>query len=179
MKMDKVANSKNDEFYTPKYAVVPILDKLEPKSKIWCPFDTKDSEFVKQLIKQGHNVTSTHIVNNQDFFKLINTDEYTKFDYIISNPPYSLKNEVLTALFNQRIPFAMLMGAVGIFESQKRFELFKNHKFELLIMNKRIDFFNDYLEIKPSKNPPFSTWYICSNILKNNIEFEEINKKDL
>lgn len=26
MKMDKVAGSGNDEFYTPKYAIVPILE---------------------------------------------------------------------------------------------------------------------------------------------------------
>ena len=30
MKMDKVANSGNDEFYTPRYAVKPILKYLKP-----------------------------------------------------------------------------------------------------------------------------------------------------
>lgn len=40
-------------------------------------------------------------------------------DYIISNPPYSVKGEVLERLFNIGIPFAMLVGVVGLFESQK------------------------------------------------------------
>ena len=31
MKMDKVAGSGNDEFYTPYYAIEPILKYLKPK----------------------------------------------------------------------------------------------------------------------------------------------------
>lgn len=31
MKMDKVANSGNDEFYTPQYAITPILKYLPPR----------------------------------------------------------------------------------------------------------------------------------------------------
>lgn len=30
MKMDKVANSGNDEFYTPKYAITPLFKHLPP-----------------------------------------------------------------------------------------------------------------------------------------------------
>ena len=47
MKMDKVAGSQNDEFYTPLYAVKSIFKYIEPNSKIWCPFDTEESYFVK------------------------------------------------------------------------------------------------------------------------------------
>lgn len=38
MKMDKVAGSGNDEFYTPEYAIEPILDHVKEGSKVWCPF---------------------------------------------------------------------------------------------------------------------------------------------
>lgn len=34
MKMDKVAGSGNDEFYTPRYAIEPLLKYLKPKSTI-------------------------------------------------------------------------------------------------------------------------------------------------
>lgn len=50
MKMDLVANSGNDEFYTPGYAVVPIMKYIPAGSTIWCPFDTSDSLFVKKFI---------------------------------------------------------------------------------------------------------------------------------
>lgn len=171
--MDQVAGSKNDEFYTPAYAIKPILKYIKPHSTIWCPFDTEDSLFVKEFKRCGHKVIATHIKNGQDFFKM----EVPDCDYIISNPPYSLKTEILNRLFQMNRPFAMLVGVVGLFESQKRFEMFKNHKFEIMYMNRRISYFKDYNEQKPSVNPPFQSVYICHNMLPKQIVFEEINKK--
>lgn len=52
MKLDLVANSGNDEFFTPLYAIEPILKYVKPNSVVWCPFDTEKSLFVKAL-KQG------------------------------------------------------------------------------------------------------------------------------
>ena len=49
MKMDKVASSQNDEFYTPEYAIKPILKYIKMPCTIWCPFDTEESNFVKLL----------------------------------------------------------------------------------------------------------------------------------
>ena len=53
MKLDIVAGSKNDEFYTPEYAITPILKYVKDYSKVWCPFDTKESLFVKKLREKG------------------------------------------------------------------------------------------------------------------------------
>jgi len=172
MKMDKVAGSGNDEFFTPRYAIEPIAKYIKPKSIIWCPFDTDESLFVQTFLRLGHTVFFSHINDGQDFF----TTEVPKCDYIISNPPYSLKGEVFERLFEIGKPFAMLVGVVGIFESQKRFNMFKNNDFEIMYMNKRIAYFKDYAEQKPSLNPPFSSVYICSKILPRQIVFEEINK---
>jgi len=170
--MDKVAGSGNDEFYTPEYAIRPILKYIASKSIIWCPFDTEESLFVKLLREDGHNVIATHISNNEDFFK-INPIPY---DYIISNPPYSLKTEVFERLFQLGKPFAMLVGVVGLFESQKRFDLFKKNQFEVLYMNRRVAYFKSYTENKPSLNPPFSSVYLCSKMLPSQLVFEEISK---
>lgn len=97
-------------------------------------------------------------------------------DFIISNPPYSLKAEVFDRLFQIGKPFAMLVGVVGLFESQKRFNMFKTHDFEIMYMNKRISYFKDYAEQKPSLNPPFSSVYVCKDILPKQIVFEEVDK---
>ena len=119
----------------------------------------------------GHKVINTHIFNGQDFF-----DIDVECDAIISNPPYSCKGQVLERLFELDKPFAMLVGVVGLFESQQRFNMFKNNKFEIMYMNKRISYFKDYADQKPSLNPPFSSAYVCHNILPQQIVFEEINK---
>lgn len=173
MKMDKVAGSGNDEFYTPPYAVEPILKYIPTGATVWCPFDTEQSLFVKKLIEHGCSVVATHINNGQDFFNM----ETPSCDYIISNPPYSCKGAVLERLFDIDKPFAMLVGVVGLFESQKRFELFKNNEFEIMYLNKRVSYLKSYDDAKPALNPPFSSVYLCHKMLPQTIVFEEINKK--
>ena len=172
MKMDKVAGSGNDEFYTPKYAVEPILKYIPTGSKIWCPFDTLDSLFVKILRDLGFEVVNSHIDYGTDFFNC----EIPNCTHIISNPPYSLKTEVFNRLFKIGKPFAMLVGVVGLFESQKRFEMFRDNSFEVMYLNRRVSYFKDYLDEKPALNPPFSSVYVCSKMLPDRIVFEEIVK---
>ena len=176
MKMDKVAGSGNDEFFTPKFAIKPLLKYIKPRSVIWCPFDTHESNYVKIFSENGHEVINGHIETGQDFFKINPVED---IDYIISNPPYSLKTEVLQRLFEIDKPFAMLVGVVGLFESQRRFDMFKNNKFEIMYFNKRVSYMKDYSSIKLELNPPFSSVYVCHNILPQQIVFEEINKKDI
>lgn len=166
MKLDAITN-KNDEWYTPREAVLPVLKYLKPSSTIWCPFDTQESEYVKVLQQAGHNVIYTHIINGQDFF-----DYNIECDYIISNPPYSIKGGVIERLFALKRPFMMLLGCVGVFESQVRFEMFKDNGVELLIFNKRVKFDNPIDNKKLS--PPFSSWYFCKDVLPQQIVFDYI-----
>lgn len=173
MKMDIVASSGNDEFYTPAYAVEPILAYIRPGSRVWCPFDTEDSLFVKLLRAQGCAVVATHLAEGQDFFT---TEPPDDCEYIVSNPPYSCKGQVLGRLFDLGIPFAMLVGVVGLFESQARFQMFRDHDFEILYLNKRVAYFKNYGDPKPSLNPPFSSVYVCHKMLPKQICFAEINK---
>jgi len=57
----------NDECYTPDYGVKPILKYIPEGATVWCPFDTIDSEFTKQISKQN-KVIATHISMGIDFF---------------------------------------------------------------------------------------------------------------
>ena len=178
MKMDKVAGSGNDEFYTPEYAIKPILKYIKPNSRVWCPFDTPDSLFVRTLSDLGHKVFWSHIEYGMDFFDHSTCGIPDDTDYIISNPPYSRKAQVFKRLFWLGIPFAMLVGVVGLFESQDRFHMFKNNNFEIMYLNKRVSYFKDYSDKKPSLNPPFSSVYVCSQMLPKQIVFEEIDKNE-
>lgn len=171
MKLDKVANSGNDEFYTPAYAITPLLKYIPKSAKVWCPFDREDSLFVKSLSAHGCDVIYTHISDGYDFF-----NHFVDCDYIISNPPYSVKGEVLKRLFELKKPFAMLVGVVGLFESQKRFEMFRDNVFEIMYFNRRVAYFKDYNDDKPELHPPFSSVYVCSGVLPKQIVFEEIER---
>lgn len=171
MKMDVVANSGNDEFYTPLYAIEPLLKYVKPRSRVWCPFDTEQSLIVKTLLSEGHHVAASHIANGENFFEICK-----ECDIIISNPPYSLKGQVFDRLFKLGTPFAMLVGVVGLFESQSRFEMFAANDFEIMWLNKRIAYFKSYEEQKPSLNPPFSSVWLCSKVLPKGNVFERVSK---
>lgn len=171
--MDKVAGSGNDEFYTPEYAIEPLFNYISTQAVIWCPFDTADSHFVKMFRDRGNRVIASHLRGGYDFFNFEPNEHY---DYIISNPPYSLKNEVFERLFTLKAKFAMLVGVVGIFESKNRFGMFKDNDFEIMYFNKRIAYFKSFEEQKPSLNPPFSSVYITHGVLPKQIVFETLNK---
>lgn len=175
MKMDQVANSRNDEFYTPEYAIIPLIKYLKERNfnTIWCPFDTDESNFCKVLKREGFLVVNTHLDMGIDFF----TTEIPECDAIVSNPPYSLKGEIFYKLFSINKPFAMLVGVVGLFESEFRFSMFKANEFEIMYLNRRVAYFKSYSEQKPSLNPPFSSVYITSKILPSQMCFERITKK--
>lgn len=173
MLMDRVASSRNDEYYTPAYAVEPILSYIRPGSVVWCPFDTEESMFVRLIREQGCKVTATHIGTGQDFFTTAPPDGC---EYIVSNPPYSCKGQVLSRLFDLGVPFAMLVGIAGLFESQTRFKMFRDNDFEIMFLSKRVAYFKDYGDQRPSLNPPFSSAYVCHHVLPKQICFAELNK---
>ena len=90
MKMDIVAGSGNDEFYTPAYAIKPILKYIKPGTSVACPFDTEQSLFVKMLKEHGCRVHNTHIDDGFNFFE----QTFDGIDLIVSNPPYSVNGGV-------------------------------------------------------------------------------------
>ena len=162
--------NKNDEYYTPSYAIYPIMHRLKTGSTIWCPFDTKDSNYVKVFENNGFKVIHTHIFDGQNFFE----QETPECDYIISNPPYSLKTKVFEKLYEIGKPFAMLINFQGIFDHKDRFELFKNNRVEMLWLSPRVNYIkqNDL----NTTGVPFQSGYLCSGICDRQLEFEYLDK---
>jgi hypothetical protein len=166
---------KQDEWMTPPYAVRPLLPYLKPGSSILCPFDKADSAFAVVLIGAGHKVHTSHIRygKKKDFFRY--EKEAMDYDYIISNPPYSVKDSVFERLLYLDRPFAMLMGATaGLFEG-KRFDLFERTMPELLWLKPRVAYIDP--EGRTVKSPPFQSCYVCKGVLPRKIMFARLNKE--
>ena len=83
------SEGKNDECYTPAYGVEPILKYIPENAVVWCPFDTEESEFVKQISKT-HKVIKSHIKDGQDFYTYEPEEEW---DCIVSNPPFCFSED--------------------------------------------------------------------------------------
>jgi hypothetical protein len=96
------------------------------------------------------------------------------YDYVISNPPYSIKDEVFERLIRLGVSFAMLMGATaGLFEG-KRFELFESYDVELLWLKLRVSFIDQ--SGVAMKSPPFQSCYVCHRVLPERIMFARLRK---
>lgn len=138
---------------------------VKPHSIIWCPFDTEESNFVKLFKEGGHKVIHSHISERKDFLKC---NVKSHIDYVISNPPYSIRDKILTKLYSLNISFAMLMNSNGLFDSKIRIELGVNNGCELLYLYPRVKFICK----DGKKMPPFQSVYFCHNILPETLMFD-------
>lgn len=161
---------ESDQVYTPSYAVKPIIKYIKPGSIVWCPFDTIDSAYVEELNAAGFTVIYSHIDNGQNFFEY-EPDEY---DVIISNPPFSIKDDILRRLDELNKPYAMLMPLPAL-QGQKRFKYLKGS--QALIFDKRINYFKDLKTKEIQKGISFASIYICKNFLPSDLLFEELKIK--
>lgn len=90
---------------------------------IWCPFDMSFSKFVKVLSQIPNvKVIYTHIDTGENFFFYEPEEQY---DMIISNPPFSCKDDVLKRLMELDKPYAMLLP-VPTLQGQTRFPYMKD-----------------------------------------------------
>lgn len=74
---------------------------------IWCPFDLNFSKYVEVLSTIPNvKVINTHIDTGENFFYYEPEEDY---DIIISNPPFSCKDDILKRLYELDKPYAMLL----------------------------------------------------------------------
>lgn len=156
----------NDECYTPAYGVTPILKYIPEGAKVWCPFDTKDSEFVKQISKQNEVVYS-HLSYGQDFYEY----EPDSWDVIVSNPPFTNKRHIFERALSFEKPFALVMTNTWLNDSAPK-QLFQTKELQLLMFDKRMRFIMANGE--DNKKITFSSSYYCWNFLPKQIIMREL-----
>lgn len=164
----------SDEVYTPAYAVKPIIKYIGQANfrTVWCPFDTEQSEYVKLLRLAGYNVIASHIENGENFFFYEPEEAY---DCIVSNPPFSIKDDVLKRLAELDKPFAMLLP-VPVIQGQKRFDYMKDC--QILTFDKRINYYMDASRTAVQKGVSFGSLYLCKNFLPRDLIFETLDVEE-
>ena len=149
------------------YGVKPILKYIPKDAKVWCPFDTAASQFVKQ-ISQTNEVVYSHINEGKDFF----TYEPETWDVIVSNPPFTNKKKFFERAISFKKPFALIMSNTWLNDSAPK-KLFTNIDLQLLMFDKRMNF------IQPNKSAEkkitFSSSYYCWNFLPKQIIMETLD----
>lgn len=162
-------NTKNDELYTPRYAIYPLLKYLPKNLKIWECTDYGSSNITKVLKESGYEVITTH----KDNFNFLTDTPDFGFDMIITNPPYSLKDEFLARCYGYCKPFCLLLPLTSL-EGVKRGKMFRQYGIELLVLDRRINF----IYINAKKSCWFNTSWFCHNVLSKQLIFEELLKEN-
>ena len=161
------SKGNNDECYTPHYAVTPILKYIPKDAIVWCPFDTHESEFVKQ-ISQQNEVVYSHISTGRDFFKY----EPPEWNIMLSNPPFTNKRKYFERALSFNKPFALIMTNTWLNDSAPK-QLFKDRDLQLLMFDKRMKFISP--DGRNNDKITFSSSYYCWNFLPKQIIMEELH----
>ena len=161
------SKGKNDECLTLAYAVKPILEFVDKDKVIWCPFDKKDSEFVKQLKKNGNKVIHSHIDEGKDFYEY---EPEEHWDCIISNPPFTNKRKIFERALSFDKPFALIMSNTWLNDSAPK-KLFKDKDLQLLMFDRRMNFMNNGVI---NDKITFSSSYYCYKFLPKQIIMREL-----
>lgn len=165
----------SDEVYTPPYAITPLIKYVKlfnEKATIWCPFDLPQSEYVKVLSGAGFKIISSHIDEGKNFFYYEPEENY---DIIISNPPFSQKDDVLKRLFELNKPYAMLLPIPSL-QGQGRFPYIKDD-LQYLGFDKRINYYTNQNLDTVQKGVSFGSCYLCKHFLPKDLIIEELNIK--
>ena len=160
-----IQNPKNDELYTPMYAIEPLIKYISKDLIIWECTDYGSSNITKLFRENGNIVITTH---KKDLNFLTDKPDFD-FDIIITNPPYSLKDEFLQKCYEYGKPFALLLPITAL-EGVERGKMFREHGIELLVLDKRCDFLDN------KKSNWFNTSWFCYRVLPKQLIFEELKK---
>lgn len=161
----------SNENYTPYYAVDPIIKYIPKDKTIWCPFDEEWSAYYQTLKKCGYDVVRSSLVDGQDFF----TYEPDKWDIIVSNPPFNIKDTILKRLDELGKPFAVLLPLNSLQGATRYEKCFKNG-IQLLAFEQRVGFHKTDNMETPVEGSPFASAYFCRDLLPKDLIIEKLEK---
>jgi hypothetical protein len=137
MKTNKPPKSKlgSDDFQTPKSALEPIVKYIPKHFTIWEPAQGKGN-IVQFFQREGYEIIGSDIKDGVDFFEDKPNDKY---DCIITNPPFSIKDEWLKRCYELEKPFMLLLPMTAL-EGIKRGKLYREYGVSIHLYQKRINY---------------------------------------
>lgn len=133
-----------DRFQTPPYALSLIIPHLQNNDlrRIHEPA-AGDGYIVKTLESKDFHVTKSDILTGIDFLKPSDLPFALEFDAIVTNPPFSKKQQFLNRCYQLRRPFALLMPSTMIATGQA-IKLFTQYGIEIIQPSRRICYKTPY-----------------------------------
>jgi hypothetical protein len=124
---------KNDEWYTNRETVLLMYDLLNVRQgkTVICPFDTEVSNFVKV----GNDFGFQMLYGMRDWL-----DNQYNYDYLITNPPFSIKDQVIEKCLKSGKPSALVLP-IDSLGGKRRHSLYKQYNYPTVyIPTRRINY---------------------------------------
>lgn len=153
--MDQISNqlyelekqTNKDHVATPRWVVEQIYEliKVETYKFIWFPFNNYDSQFKLKADELKLQYKATHKFDDlgNDFFT---TEPPTNCDLMISNPPFSLQNEIIERSFKLidegKIKSFCLLLPLSTLETPTRANMWEKYadKLSIIVFKKELSF---------------------------------------
>lgn len=135
IKQGPMSRGAPDDFQTPGEALWPLIQYLKKDWVIWEPAAGK-GKLVDELWRHGYKVIASDILDGHDFLTYQPEEHW---DCLLTNPPFSLKQEFLERCYALKKPFALLLP-LTTFETPKRQKLFRDNGVQVIFFDKRINF---------------------------------------
>ena len=127
------AKAYSDEWHTTADVVNKVIELLQPKGIICCPFDTASSQFVKQGANHGKV-----LFGMRDWL-----DAAYDYDYLMTNPPFSIKNAVIERVLKSGKPSALILPLDSL-GGVKRHHLFSEYGYPAIyIPTRRLSYYDE------------------------------------
>lgn len=170
--------TSKDHVATPRWVVEQIYDLIDVKSykSIWFPFNNYDSEFKLKADELKLKYKATHKFDDlgNDFFT---TEPPEDCDLMISNPPFSLQNQIIERSFklaeDGKVKAFALLLPLSTLETPARANMYEKYadKLSIIIFKERIKFLG--------KTTSFNTGciWVCWNIKSIHNKLSWVSRK--
>lgn len=158
-----------DFFETPTSSIIPVLKYIPKDIKIvWEPTNGKDG-LSKHLTQYEVVKTDKYpkTDDSREFDFLVDTPDF-EYDFIMFNPPFSLKTQFLKRAIELGKPF-LFICPVTIIETAKRSQMFHDKQLSIINLSNR----TNYISSKGKKVWFHSVWVLDDGLGK--IHYEHVN----
>lgn len=126
------SNYYSDEWFTDQETVDLIVSLLQPKRTICCPFDSEFSLFTKTAKQRGQCLYGMQNWLDVDY----------EYDYLMTNPPFSIKDLVIEKVAKSEKPSALVLPLDSL-GGVKRHTIYKNYGYPAVyIPTRRINYYD-------------------------------------
>lgn len=172
---------ESDFYPTPPEVTQALINFLQiPKySVIWEPA-CGEGHMAETFISNGYNVIATDLhdrgygIGGIDFLSI---PIQQKYDWIITNPPFSLSANFIEQCINIGVPFALLLKT-QYWNAKKRYNLFMEHKPSYILP---LTWRPDFLFKKRGKGSPLMDcmWCVWNGYSANSIYIPLLKPQDM